>query len=117
MGKVRNVVSAHAKLLIFQKQILGPPPTPEQLKLNTQALEASVARLQELKKKGKVESYYGVSGVPSGFAVVDVSSHDELNELLANLPITMLGQIELYPLITLESAVKTQRKMIAQLPK
>lgn len=117
MGKVRNVVSAHAKLLIFQKQILGPPPTPEQLKLNTQALEASVARLQELKKKGKVESYYDVSGVPSGFAVVDVSSHDELNELLANLPITMLGQIELYPLITLESAVKTQRKMIAQLPK
>lgn len=71
------------KFLIFQKQVLGPPPTPEQLKLNIQALEASVATLQELKKKGKVESYYGVSGMPSGFDVVDASSRDELNELLA----------------------------------
>jgi len=79
--------------------------------------EASAAIFQELKKKGKVESYYGVSGIPSGFAVVDVSSHNELNELLVNLPITMFGQIELYPLITIESAIKTMKKMIAQLPK
>ena len=105
------------KFLIFEKQILGPPPTPEQQRLTVQALEASVAKLQEWKRNGKVESYYVVSGIPSGFAIVDVSSHDELNELIADLPITMFGQLELYPLITLESAAKTQKKMIAQLPK
>ena len=105
------------KFLIFQKQVLGPPPTPGQLKLNIQALEASAAIFQELKKKGKVESYYAVSGISSGFAVVDVGSHDELNELLVDLPITMFGQIELCPLITLESAIKTMKKMIAQLSK
>ena len=98
------------KFLIFQKQVLGPPPTPEQLSLNIQALEASAAIFQELKKKGKVESYYGVSGIPSGFAVVDVGSHDELNELLVDLPITMFGQIELYPLITIESLIKNNEK-------
>ena len=105
------------KFLLFMKPISGPPPTPEQLKLNAQALDASVAVMQKLKRQGKVESYYGISGIPSGFAVVDVSSHDELNELIMGLPITMYGQTELYPLITVESANETLKRMIAQPPK
>lgn len=103
------------KFLVFQKPLPLPPPTPEQSKMMAEALEASVKIFQDLKRHGKCECYYGVSGIPSGFAILDVDSHDELNEIISTAPITAYGQIEIYPLMTLESAVKTMKKMIAQL--
>ena len=75
------------KFLVFGKPPSGPPPTPEMMKAMSDALEASVAIFQDMKKKGKVECYYSVAGIPSGFFIVDVDSHEELDERISSIPI------------------------------
>ena len=105
------------KFLVLEKPVYGLPPTPELLKAQLEALEASVAILQDLKKKGKAESYFGFAGIAGGFAIIDENSHEELNELIATLPITAFGQIEVYPLTTLESSLETLKKVASQLKK
>jgi muconolactone delta-isomerase len=100
---------------VFNKPIYGTPPTPEQWKGMLETLETSVARLQDLKKKGKVECYYGLSGIRGGFGIIDVESHEELDELITNLPVSALGQIEVHPIISLESKLETFKKSMTQM--
>lgn len=105
------------KFLVLGKPVYGLPPTPELLKAQVEALEVTTAILQDLKKKGKIESYYSFAGIAGGFIIADADSHEELNEQISTLPITGFTQIEVYPLITIESALETFKKAVAQLKK
>ena len=56
----------------------------------------------DLKKKGKLQEAYRMSGRKGGIAIADVKSHGELNKLLSMMPLYPWLETDAIPLISLE---------------
>ncbi len=101
------------KFLILQKP-LPVPGSPETMKAASEALEASLKVIDDLKAKGTVESVYGLTGVPGGVVIFDVKSHEELDQLMMQLPITGMGKVEVYPLSDIKAVSESLKRTVAQ---
>ncbi len=72
-------------------------------------------RLIQLKSEGKVL----VAGTPPGhksvYFVVDAASHDEVNQLVDNLPLWPIHHWEITPLVDIEDQLTIVRELLAHL--
>jgi|GEM_PF-978256 len=81
----------------------GPPAIPA-----GQLLEYVVKEWEtvlEFREQGAILGAYGYADHPGGFIIYDVSSREELENLLSKLPMHALAQFEIIPLITADAAL------------
>ncbi len=100
------------KFLVIQKQ--GPMPIPmEALK---KLIPAQFAFMNGLQKSGKMEAGYGLATEKGGCLILNVSSHEELQQIIDSNPMWPFSTMETYALVSLEAAEKNISAMVAKLP-
>jgi muconolactone delta-isomerase len=86
----------------------APPPFPQD-----QWFEYVVKEWEtviDYKQQGKILEAYGYGEQPGGFIIYDVGSRDELENLLARLPLHQFTKFEIMPLITAEQALERSKQ-------
>jgi muconolactone D-isomerase len=90
------------------KEKEGPPPLPYE-----QFLEYVVKEWEtviDFQQQGKILGAYGYADQPGGFIIYDVSSREELDNLLSKLPMHPFTKFEVLPLITAEQALERAKQ-------
>ena len=59
------------------------------------------------KQDKRIKAQYGFAGERAGILVVDVSSGDELQDLISNLPFAGITKAEVHPVSSVESNLKS----------
>ena len=62
------------------------------------------------KYAGQFEQIWGFAGIRGGGAIVNVSSLEELDTILAEFPMQPVSDIEILPLVDLDSALQRARQ-------
>ena len=88
----------------------GPPPLPHE-----QLLEYVVKEWEtviDFQRQGKILQAYGYVDQPGGFIIYDVSSREELDDLLTQLPMHSFveSEFQVMPLITAEQALERAKQ-------
>jgi len=86
----------------------GPPPLPPD-----KLLEHVVKEWQtiiDVRQQGKILAAYGYVDQPGGFIIYDVSSREELDDLLTQLPMHPFTEFEVVALITAEQALERAKQ-------
>ncbi len=90
------------------------PTVPQELAKHGERVIASQEVMIELRKAGKVLA----GGVPVGrkaiVAIVEAESNDELNELLMHIPVYAISDVEVVPLASHGSVLRTIREKFEQ---
>ena len=81
-------------------------PTDMDPQVKTDTLAREKAYSQELQRSGKWPEIWRVVGEYANYSVFDVGSHDELHEILQNLPLFPYMDITVVPLAKHPSDVK-----------
>lgn len=74
-------------------------------------MDATIAWMH--KYEGRLEHTWGFAGLQSGGGVANVESAEELDEIMTEFPLGPFSDIEIYPLVDMESSLK-HAKQIAQ---
>lgn len=85
------------------KEKEGPPPFPADKLLEHVVNEWET--VIESQQQGKILGAYGYVDQPGGFMIYDVSSREELENLLSKLPMHPFARFEIAPLITAAQAL------------
>jgi len=93
------------------KWCLNPMP-PEMMKAALDAIPAEIEYQKALEKKGKTIAKYTFAGRDEGFGIYDVESHEELNELLAKCPSSLMLSFEAIPLVDFEYSLKVFKEIV-----
>lgn len=63
----------------------------------------------------RIKAFYPFAGERAGLFIVDTNSGDELQEVIAALPLSPLAKAEVHPIATVQGVLKTLRQMEQQL--
>lgn len=96
-----------SKFLIIQHQadVNLPPETLRRL------LPSQINYMRELRQSGRVEMNYGFAALNGGVFVLDVASHDELQQILYHQPLWSYLKTEAYPLNAIEAVERSVNDM------
>jgi len=88
-----------SKFLIIQQRADTnlPPETFRRL------LPSQITYMRGLRQSGRVEMNYGFAALNGGVFVLDVASHDELQQILYGQPLWSYLKTETYPLNAIEA--------------
>lgn len=97
-----------SKFLVIQQQADAnlPPETFRRL------LTAQINYMRELRRSGRVEMNYGFAALQGGVFVLDVASHDELQQILYGQPLWSHLKTETYPLNAIEAVEQWANDML-----
>ncbi len=93
---------------IIRKQ--SPPP-----EIMPALVEATTQWIAWAKGSGKFDVIYSVAGQPGGLAIVDVSSLEELNDLVQGYPMTPFSDVQTLPLSDIDQALSTLREQVKKM--
>lgn len=85
---------------------------PEMMKKALALIPAEIEYGKALKEKGKVLASYTFAGRGEGFDIVNVGSHEELNEILAKCPGSMMVSYEAIPIVDFEYSLKVWKEVL-----
>jgi hypothetical protein len=102
-------VNAVLYLVIAEVKGIPPPATAETLRQGLATLE----RLAELQRHGKVEGAGVFSGRMGMCFRVDAASNLELHQIVAGLPTFMHSEWQAIPLVSLEDDIEMTRAAVA----
>ncbi len=100
-------------LFFFRGEVKGGPSLPPE-KLFDLAVK-QVETLISYKQQGKILAGGVMAGRKGSYAICDVDSIEELQRLVAQLPMFPFIEVELTPLIGYEHALETCNKALASL--
>ena len=92
---------------VMQKETVPLPPE--------KALELAIASIEQIKKDPRPKAAYSFAGLPGGIAIVDVKSHVELDAIITSLPLSLTSNFQIYPLMTLDEALKNLKEGLKML--
>ena len=98
------------QFLLITKQ--SSPPPPEMAVPLIEAMEAWVARYRAT---GQLTSIWGFAGLPGGGGVVDVGSHEELDEIMVAFPFGPFSEIEILALSDIDQALAGAKAAFQQM--
>jgi len=101
-------VSAVLYLVIAEVKGTPPPPTAETLRQGLATLE----RLAELQREGRVEGAGIFSGRMGMCFRVDAASNLELHQIVAGLPTFLQAEWQAIPLVSLEDDIEMTRAAV-----
>ncbi len=86
---------------------------PEMMKTILAVIPAEIEYWKALKEKGKLLASYTFAGGSEGFGILDVKSNEELNDILAKDPASLMGvSFEAIPLVDFEYSLKVFKEVI-----
>jgi len=99
-------------LMLFKGEAKGTAPLPpkEFFELSGKQVET----LSSYKQQGKILAGGIMAGRKGSYAIFDVGSIEELQRLVAQLPMFPFIEVELIPLITYEHALETAKKLTSK---
>ncbi len=98
------------EFLIITKQSTTPP-----LEMVVPLLEAAQDWVGQLRASGKLKAAWGFAGTQNGCGVLEVDSHEELDELMARFPFAPFSSIEVIALTDLDRSLETAKAVSQQL--
>ncbi|MCP8307320.1 MAG: hypothetical protein H3Z53_09765 [archaeon] len=75
-------------------------------------IPAGIEYWKALKEKGKLLAHYTFVGKSEGFRILDVESHEELNEIIAKDPGGMMISSEAIPIVDFEYSLKVWKELL-----
>ena len=97
------------KFLILQRVNRGTP-----VQRLAKLAPAQLKYIRNLKKKGKIESYYHLIGQEGHMFICDVQSEDELSAIIGDDPLFFDSQREIHPLISYEKHEDRWRRLMTE---
>jgi muconolactone delta-isomerase len=92
----------------------GPVPPDMAIGL----FESFSAWLKKYTANKKIEQAFGFAGEQGGGGILNVDSFDELNAIIAEWPLNPFSQIDVHPLMDLQTSIQqTKQAILAMLPK
>ena len=85
---------------------------PDVMKVALDAIPAEIEYHKALVEEGKITAKYAFVGKSEGIAIFDVESNEELNEILAKSPSSLMLSFEAIPLIDFEYAIKKWKEIV-----
>jgi muconolactone delta-isomerase len=67
------------------------------------------------RESGKLEQVWSFAGMAGGGGILNVDSHEELDEIMAGFPFGPFSHIELYPLADLDAGLDNLEKSMQQM--
>ena len=100
-------------LVLFKGEVKGTLPMPPEqfFKLTVKHIESLVSYKQD----GKILAGGIIAGSKGSYAIFDVDSIEELQKLVAQLPLFPFGEFKLVPLISYELAHESAKKRLASM--
>lgn len=98
------------KFLITTKQTSMPPP-----EMTFALMDAMDGWVAERRASGKLDSIWSFAGLSGGGGVVDVDSHEELDEIMSTFPWAPFSSIEIYALSDLDHSLKVFRAAVERM--
>ena len=95
------------RFLVTLKQKYMVPP-----EVQVGLLDGSIAWIKRYTASKKMEQSWAFAGTPGGGGVLNVNSAEELNQIMAELPLGAVGEIEIQPIIDVEEAMTQAKKAI-----
>jgi muconolactone delta-isomerase len=92
------------QFLVITRQF-GPPP----LEMVTPLLEATQGWLAQHRASGKIKSAWAFAGTTNGGGVLDVDSHEELDDIVAAFPFAPFSTIDVITLSDLDRSLETAK--------
>lgn len=98
------------RFLIVTKQAAAPP-----MEMALPLMDAMDAWLAEHRASGKVKQVWNFAGLTGGGGVLEVDSHEELDDIMAGFPWGPWSTTEIYALSDLDHSLATSRAMFQQM--
>jgi len=70
------------------------------------AMHGMQAWLAEHRASGKLEHVWSFAGTDGGGGIVNVDSHEELDEIMSGFPFAQTSTVHVYPLADIDSSMK-----------
>ena len=84
------------------------PPTPALFDAMTEWVDAHTS-------SGKLEQTFAFAGRPGGGGLLNVESHEELDEIMTGFPFAPFSEITIYPITNLAGALTRGRDMFERM--
>ena len=97
------------EFLIITRQSTPPPP-----EMVVPLLEASQDWVSEVRASGKVTGAWAFAGTQNGCGVLEVDSHEELDEIIGRFPFAPFSNIEVIALSDLDRSLQTAKAVAQQ---
>jgi muconolactone delta-isomerase len=97
-----------SKFLVIQKQADVTLPQEALRRL----LPAQLDYMKRMRQSGRIETSYGFASQKGGVFIVDVASHEELQNMLNGQPMWAYLTTEAYPLNAMETFEKSVMEML-----
>ncbi len=85
---------------------------PEIMKKALDLIPASMEYQKALEEKGKSLATYTFAGKSEGIGIYDVESHEELNDILAKEPYSLMLSFEAIPIVDFEHSLKVWKEVL-----
>jgi muconolactone delta-isomerase len=92
--------------------VSNAPMPPEQAPMLVGAMKQWV---NTHRSSGKLEQVWSFAGVAGGGGILDVESHEELDEIMTGFPFANFSKVEVYPLADLDRSLQVFEKMLQQM--
>jgi muconolactone delta-isomerase len=98
------------QFLVITRQTSAPP-----LELSLPLMQAMEGWVAEQRASGRVKSMWAFAGAPGGGGLVEVSSHEELDELMIGFPLAPWSSIEVLAVSDLDHNLKATQAMLQRM--
>ena len=92
----------------IQKQTLPP-------EMGLALIEATIQWKDQVKRSGKFDAIYSIAGQPGGLGIVNVDSLEELNDRIAEYPMTPFCDVQVLPLSDVDQAMAKQHELLKKM--
>jgi muconolactone delta-isomerase len=80
-------------------------------------MDGSIAWAKKYTASKKLEQSWGCAGMPAGGGVLNVNSIEELNQIIAELPLGAVSETEIRPIMGMEEAINQAKKALMAIVK
>ncbi len=98
------------KFLVISTPKMPPPP-----EIMPALVEGLIQWVASGKGSGKLEAIYSFAGQSGGMSIADVSSGEELNDIMQRNPWAPFSDIQIFPLSDIDSAMTGLREQVKKM--
>jgi muconolactone delta-isomerase len=98
------------QFLVITRQ--SSPPPPEMLVPMIGAMEAWAS---QLRASGKAKAMWSFAGTNGGGGLLDVESHEELDEIMSRFPFGPFSHVEIIALSSLDAGLANARAFVQEM--
>jgi len=99
----------------MQFLVIAKPRSAPPLEMTLPLIEAMEAWVAQHRASGKAKALWSLAGYAGGGGVLDVDSHEELDEIMASFPFAPFSTIEVLALGDLDRALQATKAVVQRM--